>query len=286
MGYSNKGDIDMTETMIEKDVKEKDIGGAYVSVNGLKLYHEISGSGRPLILLHGGVGASEMVEPIRPTLAKDRQIIAVHLQGHGRTIDIDRPLSYEGMSDDIAELIEHLNLEKVDILGYSLGGGVALQTTIRHPDMIRKLILVSTPFKRNGWYPDVLIGMGQMGPEAAKSMKGSPLSKLYPDVHWPVLFTKLGDLLRQNYDWSNGVAAIKTPVMIAYADADAVRPEHITEFFRLLGGGQKDAGMDGSGRPNNQLTILPGMTHYNILTFPMLANMITTFLDMPLPVVP
>jgi pimeloyl-ACP methyl ester carboxylesterase len=280
MGCSSKGDIDMTKTMIEKEVKEKNIRGAYVSVNGLKLYHEISGSGRPLILLHGGVGASEMVEPIRPTLARDRQIIAVHLQGHGRTIDIDRPLSYEGMSDDIAELIEHLNLEKADILGYSLGGGVALQTTIRHPDMIRKLILVSTPFKRNGWYPEVQRGMGQMGPEAAKSMKGSPLSQLYPDVHWPSLFTKLGNLLRQDYDWSKGVAAIKAPVIITFADADAIMPEHIIEFYRLLGGGQKDAGMDGSQRPSNQLAILPGMTHYNILTFPMLANLITSFLEL------
>lgn len=273
----------MNKTMIDPVITKKEVKGGYASVNGLKIYYQISGTGRPLILLHGGVSASETFEPIRPALAKDRQVIAVHLQGHGRTMDIDRPLSFEMMSEDIAELIEHLNLEIADILGYSLGGGVALQTTIRHPDMIRKLILISTPFKRNGFYPEVLRDMGQMGPEAAKYMKESPLSQLYPDANWPDLFTKLGNLLRQDYDWSKGVAAIKAPVMITYADADAVRTEHIMEFFKLLGGGQKDAGMDGSGRPNAQLAILPGMTHYNILNFPALATIVSAFLDMPLP---
>ncbi len=130
--------------------------------------------GRPLIILHGGVGASEMFAPVTPALAEGRQVIAIHLQGHGRTKDIDRPLSFEGMADDIAELIEHLNIEKADIMGYSLGGGVALQTTIRHGDMIRKLVLISTPFKRVGFYPEVLKDMGQMGPDSAVDMKESP----------------------------------------------------------------------------------------------------------------
>lgn len=273
----------MNKTMTNTNATEKGIRGGYASVNGLKLYHEISGIGRPLIILHGGVGASEMFAPVTPALAEGRQVIAIHLQGHGRTKDIDRPLSFEGMADDIAEIIEHLNIEKADIMGYSLGGGVALQTTIRHGDMIRKLVLISTPFKRVGFYPEVLKDIGQMGPDSAVDMKESPLSQLYPDANWPVLFTKLGNLLRQDYDWSKGVAAIKAPVMIAYADADAVRTDHIMEFFRLLGGGRKDAGLDGSSRPTTQLAILPGMTHYNILTFPMLATLATTFLDMPLP---
>jgi pimeloyl-ACP methyl ester carboxylesterase len=272
----------MNKTMINPTEKENSKRGSYASVNGLNLYHEIYGTGRPLIILHGGVSASEVFNPILSSLAEKRQVIAVHLQGHGRTIDIDRPLSFEMMADDIAELIEHLNLETADIMGYSLGGGVALQTTIRHADLVRKLVLISTPFKQKGFYPEVLKDMGQMGAESGKFMEESPLSQLYPDVHWKVLFTKLGNLLRQDYDWSNGVAAIKAPVMIAFADADAVRPEHINEFFRLLGGGQKDAGMNGSGRPNNQLAILPGMTHYNILTFPMLASIIITFLDVPM----
>ncbi len=164
----------MNKTMINPEITEKEVKGGYASVNGLKLYYQISGIGRPLMLLHGGVSASETFEPMRPALSKEREVIAVHLQGHGRTADIDRPLSFEIMSDDIAELIEQLNIERTDILGYSLGGGVALQTAIRHPNMIRKLILISTPFKRNGFYPEVLRDMGQMGPEAAKYMKESP----------------------------------------------------------------------------------------------------------------
>ncbi|MGZ3963291.1 MAG: alpha/beta fold hydrolase [Flavisolibacter sp.] len=273
----------MTKTITNPVETENGIKGSYASVNGLRLYHEVSGIGKPLILLHGGVGASEMFGPVIPNLAKNRQVIAVHLQGHGRTADIDRPLSFEMMSDDIAELIELLNFEKADVLGYSLGGGVALQTAIRRPDMIRKLILISTPFKRNGFYPEVLRDMGQMGPEAAKYMKESTLSQLYPDANWAELFAKLGNLLRQDYDWSKGVAAIEAPVMITYADVDAVHIEHIMEFFKLLGGGQRDAGMDGSGRPTGQLAILPGMTHYNILNFPDLATILSAFLDLPLP---
>ena len=124
-------------------VKNKDAKGNYGSVNGLNLYYEIQGKGEPLILLHGGVGASEMFDAILSTLAKSRQVIAVHLQAHGRTADIERPLSFEFMADDIAALIKYLDLERTDLLGYSLGGEVALQTMIRHPELIRKLVLVS-----------------------------------------------------------------------------------------------------------------------------------------------
>ena len=134
----------------------KNANGSYASVNGLNMYYEIHGTGRPLILLHGGVAASEMFDPLMSILAVDRQVITVHLQAHGRTTDIDRPLRFELMADDIAALMKHLVIEKADIMGYSLGGGVTLQTAIRHPDVIRKLVLVSTPIKRNGWYPEVL----------------------------------------------------------------------------------------------------------------------------------
>jgi len=257
--------------------------GKYANVNGLKMYYEIHGAGEPLVLLHGGVGASEMFSPVLPGLAENRQIVAVHLQAHGRTADIDRPLSFELMADDIAALMKHLGIERADIMGYSLGGGVALQTAIRHPDVVRKLVFISTPFKRDGFYPEVLENMAQMGPEAAKFMKQSPLYQLYPDADWAVLFTKLGDLLRQDYDWSKDVAAIKSPVMIVFADADAVRTAHVIEFFALLGGGRRDAGLDGSGRPTARLAILPGMTHYDILSFPALAAFVTTFLDAPMP---
>lgn len=257
--------------------------GRYASVNGLNLYYEIHGAGIPLILLHGGVGASEMFGLLLTKLAENRLVIAVHLQAHGRTEDIDRPLSFELMADDINALMKHLNFEKADILGYSLGGGVALQTAIRYPEVVRKLVIISAPVKRNGWYPEVLEGMAQMGPKAAELMRQSPLNQLYPDANWTALFTKLGNLLKQDYDWSKEVAAIKSPAMLVFADADAVRTAHIMEFFTLLGGGQRDAGMDGSGRPASQLAVLPGMTHYNILSFPMLDALITKFLDAPMP---
>jgi pimeloyl-ACP methyl ester carboxylesterase len=264
------------------DMVNKDIKGNYAPVNGLKLYYEKEGIGEPLILLHGGVGASEMFGPVLPALTKNRQVIGVHLQGHGRTADIDRPLGFESMGDDIAGLIKHLGLEKVDLMGYSLGGGAALQTAIRHPEFIRKLVLVSTPFKRDGFYSEVLANMAQMGPEAAKFMSQSPLSQLYPDTNWELLFTKLGELLRKDYDWSKEVATIKSPVMLVYADADAIRTTHAVEFFALLGGGQRDAGLDGSNRPMGRLAVLPGMTHYDVLSFPALAAMVTAFLDAPL----
>ena len=206
------------------------------------MYYEIHGAGRPLILLHGGVGAIEVFGEVLPLLAEGRRVIAVDLQAHGRTADIDRPLSFELMADDIAALIKHLGLEKADLMGYSLGGGVALQTAIRHPEVVRKLVVVSTPFKKDGWYPEILAAMGQMGPEAAEPMKQTPMYQVYASVapnpeDWPVLLTKLGQLLGKNYDWSKEVAAMEAPTLIVVGDADSVRTAHAVEFFELLGGG-------------------------------------------------
>lgn len=179
----------MIEHLNEMNREQK---SSHASVNGLNIYYEIHGAGRLLILLHGGVGASEMFGPVLSKLAENRQVIAVHLQAHGRTADIDRPLSFELIADDIEALSKYLGIEKADIMGYSHGGGVALQTAIRHPEIVRKLMVVSATFKRNGWYPEVLKSMAQMGPEAAKSMKQTPLNQLYPDADWEVLFTNKG----------------------------------------------------------------------------------------------
>src|SRR5438132_9516745 len=156
--------------------------GHYAEVNGIKLYYEIHGTGRPLILLHGGLGAGSMFGPNLPALAQGRQVIVVDLQGHGRTADIDRPLSVAFMADDIAALITHLEFERPDIMGYSLGGGVALQTALRHPDVVGKLVLVSTPFRRDAFYPDILAQQGQVHAAAADMMKQTPMYQLYASV--------------------------------------------------------------------------------------------------------
>jgi pimeloyl-ACP methyl ester carboxylesterase len=257
--------------------------GRYATVNGLKMHYEIHGAGEPLILLHGAVGGIEMLRPILPALSKGRQVIVVDLQGHGHTADIDRPLRYELMADDIAALLLQIGIKKADVAGFSLGAGVALRVAIQHPAVVRRLVVISTPFARKGCYPETLAAMAGLGPEAAKGMKLSPLSKLYPDVNWEVLFKKLADLVTKDYDWSKEVAAIKAPTMLVFADADVVRPAHIVEFFGLFGGGQKDPGMDGSGRPVAQLAILPGLSHIDIIDSPVLAAVLTAFLDSPLP---
>jgi pimeloyl-ACP methyl ester carboxylesterase len=255
----------------------------YAPVNGLQLYYEIQGTGEPLMLLHGGVVGIAMFGPNLQALSETRKVIAVELQGQGRTADIDRPLSFEAMADDVGALIKYLGTEKTDVLGYSLGGGVALQTAIRHPDLVRKLVVVSAPLKHDGFYPEILAAMSQMGPSGAEGMKQSPLNQLYPNVDWARLFTKLGDLLRKDYDWTKEVSFIKAPMMIVFADADAVRTAHIMEFWGVLGGGKKDAGMDGSVRPADQLAILPGLTHYNIVSSPTLVKVVTPFFDAPMP---
>jgi pimeloyl-ACP methyl ester carboxylesterase len=261
----------------------KTVQSGYAPVNGLKMYYEIHGEGEPLVLVHGGVVGITMFGGNVDALAKGRKVIAVELQAHAHTADIDRPLSFEALADDVAALVKYLGLQRVDVMGYSLGGGVALQVAIRHPDVVRKLVVVSAACKRQGMYPEVLAAMDQMGPGAGEMMKQSPLSKMYPNVNWTTLFTKLGTLLSKEYDWSKEVSAIKAPTMLVFADADAVRPEHIVEFYKLMGGGQRDAGQDGSGRSINQLAILPGETHYAIDTAPALVATVVPFLDAALP---
>jgi pimeloyl-ACP methyl ester carboxylesterase len=266
-------------TAIAQTTGGKSVQSGYAPVNGLKMYYEIHGEGEPLVLVHGGVVGITMFGGNVDALAKGRKVIAVELQGHAHTQDIDRPLNFEALADDVAALVKYLGLQRVDVMGYSLGGGVALQVAIRHPEVVRKLVVVSAPCKRQGMYPEVLAAMHQMGPGAGEMMKQSPLSKMYPGVNWAILFTKLGKLLSKEYDWSKEVTAIRAPTMLVFADADAVRPEHIVEFYKLIGGGQRDAGQDGSGRSINQLAILPGETHYTISTAPALVANVAPFLD-------
>jgi pimeloyl-ACP methyl ester carboxylesterase len=257
---------------------------SYADVNGLSLYYEEHGAGEPLILLHGGFGAGEMFAPMLPALSAGRRVITVDLQGHGRTGDIDRPLRPEAMGDDIAALIEHLGLERADVMGYSLGGLVAMRAAIQHPERVRRLVLVSVGFRRDGSYPEVVAAMDQMGPEAAEALGRSPLHERYARLaprpeDWPVLVAKASEALKVDYDWGADAAAITATTMLVFADADSVRPDHIVAFFALFGGGRHDAGFDGAARPDAQLAVLPGRTHYDVFLSPALAPAVAGFLD-------
>jgi pimeloyl-ACP methyl ester carboxylesterase len=262
--------------------------GKYVKINRLNLYYEIHGTGQPLVLLHGGLGDVSMFGELLPAFAKTRRVIGIELEGHGHNALLDRPLSFEQMADDVAALIHTLRLGQVDVMGYSLGGGVALQAAVRHPQAVRKLVAVSAPCMSTGWYPEVLAGMRSMNAEIAKSWVGSPMQQAYDGIaphpdDWPDLVTGVGALVGQDYDWSAQMAAIKAPTLIVIGDADAVRTAHAVQFFELLGGGQQEAGMDRSGMSPSRLAILPGTTHYDILSSPWLAGAVNAFLEAPMP---
>jgi pimeloyl-ACP methyl ester carboxylesterase len=259
--------------------------GSYADVNGIKLYYEIHGSGRPLVLLHGGLGSGEMFEPMLPTLTEQHQAIVVDLQGHGRTADIDRPISVELMAEDIAALIGHLGLEKADLFGYSLGGGVALFTAARHPELVRKAVVASANFRRSAIYPEMLVQQGHVGPEAAEFMKDTPMYQLYQRVaprpeDFGKLLGKIGASMARDFDAGDVIRGLTVPTMVACGDADMAPPSHYVEFFELLGGGQRDGGWMGEGRPagGHALAIIPGATHYNMLLSPVLAAAVTEFL--------
>ena len=252
----------------------------FADVNGQHIFYSVHGAGKPLILLHGGIDPDSFGSNLAE-LAKGRQVIAVHLQAHGRTPDTDRPLRCETLGDDIAALIGHLKLGKADVMGYSLGADVALQTALRHPDAVDRLVLVSGTMRKEGSYPEVVVAFNQLEANAAMlggGVKASPLGQAYPDVDWTKLFRKVGDLTKRPFDWSADVAKVRARTLLVFADADSIRPEHMVEFWKALGGGQRDAGIDGSLRPANQLAIVPNTIHYTLAVEPMLPEIVERFL--------
>jgi pimeloyl-ACP methyl ester carboxylesterase len=257
---------------------------SYATVNGISLYYEDHGSGRPLILLHGGLFGGEMWTPLLPQLGKERRVILVDLQAHGHTADVDRPLRYETMGDDIAALIRHLDLGQADLMGYSAGAGTALRTAIQHPGLVRRLVVISTPCRRDGWHAESLAGFDHLGRQLAGMLMQSPVYEFYSRVaprveDFPVLLDKMGEMQRLDFDWSAEVAGITAPVMLVFADADAIRPAHIAEFYAAVGGGLRDANWDGSARPVARLAVLPSHTHYDLGHSPDLAAVVIPFLD-------
>ncbi len=256
----------------------------YAPVNGLNMYYEIHGSGRPLVVLHGAYMTIGTMGPLVPSLAETRQVIAVELQGHGHTADIARPLTYEQMADDTAALLGHLGIGQADVFGYSMGGGVALQLAIRHPGLVRKLVAASATFNSGGLHPELLTMIETITPDA---FAGSPWLDEYARVaptpdNFPTLVEKLKQLDLTPQDWpSESIRAIAAPTMIIIADSDAVRLEHAVEMFRLLGGGVMG---DLAGLPRSQLAVLPGTTHVSLIDrAEWLLSMMTPFLDAPMP---
>jgi pimeloyl-ACP methyl ester carboxylesterase len=273
-------------TTIDNSAADARGTGRYAEVNGINLYVETHGAGRPMILLHGGLGSGEMFGAILPALAEHRQVIAVDLQGHGRTADIDRPLDPWLMADDIAALIDHLGLDKPDLVGFSLGGGVALRAALRYPDKIGRLVAASAYLRRDAVYPEMLGQQGQVNAAAAEFMKDTPMYELYQRVaprpeDFPRLLDKIGELMRQDFDLTDDVRGMRVPTLIVAADADMAPPSHFVEVFKLLDGGLRDGGWMGEGRPagGHALAILPGVTHYNLADSPLFVAVTLAFLD-------
>ena len=272
-----------TKTDWTTDVKGS---GQYAEVNGIRLYYETHGAGRPLILLHGGLGSGEMFGPVLPLLSQRHQIVAVDLQGHGRTADIDRPIDVRLMADDIAALIDHLGLASPDVVGYSLGGGVALLTAARYPAKVHRLVAVSANIRTDAIYPEMRAQQSQVTAAAAEFMKETPMYQLYQRVaprpeDFSRLLEKIGESMSKGYDFTEEVRGLQMPTLIVAADADMAPPSHYVEVFKLLDGGLRDGGWMGEGRPKggHALAILPGLTHYNIFSSPLFAAATLAFLE-------
>ena len=272
-------------TTTDRTTEQKGVG-QYAEVNGINLYFETHGTGQPLILLHGGLGSGEMFGPTLTELAQQHQVIVVDLQGHGRTADIDRPIDIRLMADDIGALIDHLKLDKPDVVGYSLGGGVALFTAVKYPDKVRRLVVASAHARRDAIPPEMLAQQAQVNAAAAEFLKDTPMWELYQRVaphpeDFPRLLDKVGEAMAQDYDYTEDVRSLQVPTLLVAADADMAPPSHYVEMFKLLDGGLRDGGWMGEGRPKggHALAILPGLTHYNLAISPLFAAVTLNFLD-------
>ena len=234
----------------------------YAPANDLSMYYEVHGQGPPLILLHGAYMTADMMGPLAAGLAGTRRVIVPEMQGHGRTADADRPLTYEQMADDTAALVRHLGLEQADVVGYSLGGGSALQLAIRHPALVRRLVVVSAGYRYDSMPPEAIAMFPSITPEM---FAGSPMETEYLRLapkpeDFPKLVEKLKTLDTTDFAWpEEDIRGIAAPTLIVLGDSDGVRLEHAVEMFKLRGGGVMG---DLAGLPVSQLAVLPGTTHF------------------------
>lgn len=260
------------------------VRSGHAEAGGISYYYEVRGQGEPLLLLHGGLGSIDMFAPLLPALAEKRQVIAVDLQGHGRTPLGDRPIDLVAMGADMATILQQLGVKQADVLGYSLGGGVGFQLAVQHPEMVRRLALVSAGYAQDGFYPEMLPQQAAVGAGMAEMMKGTPMYTSYVAVapkpeDFPRLLDAMGAMMRKPYDFSADVPKLTMPVMLVFGDSDMYRPEHVVKFYQLLGGGLRDAGWQREHMSRNRLAILPGATHYDIFLSPQLPATVLPFLN-------
>ena len=270
-------------TTTDRTVTER---GAYADVNGVHLYFEVHGEGSPLVLLHGGLMAGEAFAPLLPALTAHHQVVLVDLQGHGRTADVDRPLDLRLMADDVAALIAHVGLDRPAVVGFSLGAGVALQVAVRHPELVGRLVACSASIRSDAVYAEVRAQQGQVTAAAEPFMKDTPMYELYQRVaprpqDFGRLLDKIGEAMAVPFDFTEDVRGLQVPTLVMAADADMAPPSHFVEVFGLLGGGQRDGGWGGEGRPEggHALAILPGTTHYDVTDSPLFVAAVLAFLS-------
>jgi pimeloyl-ACP methyl ester carboxylesterase len=258
----------------------------HADVNGIRLYYEVYGSGEPLVLIHGGLTTIDEMHGWIDPLATSRQVIAVEMQGHGRTEDTDRPMTWKAMGDDIATLLDVLAIAKADLVGHSFGGVSAMRAAIQHPDKVRRLVIVSSPISRAHWFPEAQEGMSQVGSAMADQLAQTPTfqySKAWkePQRFGPFL-DKMGKLLSEPYDWSADAKKLSMPVLLVFADNDSVPPQKVADFYALLGGGLKEPGWQNTQLSQARLAIVPGYSHYNFIGAPEVPEIIGKYLADPL----
>lgn len=258
--------------------------GHVAASDGVNYYYEIHGKGEPLLLLHGGLMSIDLSGQVLQALARERQVIAVDLQGHGRTTLGERPIDLIAIGNDLAMLLKKLDYDSVDVMGYSFGGGAGFRLAVQHPELVRRLVIVSSPFAQEGFFPELLPMQAAVGAGMAEAMKTNPMYQSYARVaprpeDFPRLLDRMGEYMRRPYDWTEDLKKLKGPVMLVYGDADMVRPEHIVRVYQLLGGGLKDAGWQREHMSKNRLAIIPNLTHYEMFSSPVLVPTVLPFLN-------